>query len=245
MPNPFRVLKMDHSPPPPIHPLPLCKPLPLPLLSSINSKTHNCNNACRMVLLEMVHLPSTTLSIKLNRLYLRNDPGSEKIVWDQPLRDRIPAFCQRRAPKHLNRYHTKDFRAELMAPLNFKLLPHISTSSMPAPLPVYHRSYKTRLSLVKVGLRFKPHHRRLSRLPVRTLLLLPTPSMEAGSTLHKMEARRTHRACPRPCHKACHLVVALTQPSVPRKVQSIVGHLRYRTIQQLKILSGEECMTCV
>lgn len=240
---------MDHSPPPPIHQLPLCKPLPLPLLSSINFKTHNCNNACRMVLLEMVRLPSTTLSIKLNRLYLRNDPDSEKTVWDQPLHDRIPAFCQRRVPKHLNRYPTKDFRAELMAPLNFKLLPHISTSSMPALLPVYHRSYKPRLSLVKVGLRFKPHHRRHSRLPVRTLLLLPTLSMEAESTLHRMEASRTHRACPRPCrrpcHKACRLVVSLTQPSVPRNVQSIVGHLRYHTIQQLKILSDEECMTCV
>lgn len=198
-----------------------------------------------MVLLETVRLPSTTLSIKLNRLYLRNAPDSEKIVWDQPLHDRIPAFCQRRAPKHLNRYHTQDFRAELMAHLNFKLLPYISTSSMTAPLPVYHRSYKISLSLVKVDLRFKPHHRRHSRLPVKTLLLLPTPSMEVESTLHRMEASRTHRACPRLCHKACRLVVALTQPSVPRKVQSIVGHLRYRTIQQLKILSDEECMTCV
>ena len=236
---------MEHSPPPPIHPVPLCKPLPLPLLSSTNSKTHNYNNACRMVLLGMVRLPSTTLSIKLNRLYPRNDPDSEKIAWDQRLHARIPVFCQRRAPKHLNRYLTKDFRAESMALLNFKLLPHISTSSMPAPLPVYHRSYKTRLSLVMVGLRFKPHHRRLSRLPVRTLLLLPTPSMEAGLILHRMEASRTHRPCPRPCHKACHLVVSLTQPSVPRKEQLTVGHLRYRTIQQLKILSGEECMTCV
>ena len=236
---------MDHTPSPPIHPLPLCKPLPLPLLSSIKSKTHNCNNACTMALLEMGRLPSTTLSIKLNRLYLRNDPESEKIVWDQPLHDRIPAFCQRRAPKHLNRYHTKDFRVELMAPHNFKLLPHISTSSMPAPLPVYHRSYKISLSLVKVDLRFKPRHRRHSRLPVRILLLLPTPSMEVESTLHRMEASRTHRACPRLCRKACRSVVALTQPSVPRKVQSIVGHLRYRTIQQLKTLSDEECMKCV
>lgn len=236
---------MDHTPSPPIHPLPLCKPLPLPLLSSINSKTHNCNNACTMALLEMGRLPSTTLSIKLNRLYLRNDPESEKIVWDQPLHDRIPAFCQRRAPKHLNRYHTKDFRVELMAPHNFKLLPHISTSSMPALLPVYHPSYKISLSLVKVDLRFKPRHRRHSRLPVRTLHLLPTPSMEVESTLHRMEASRTHRACPRLCRKACRSVVALTQPSVPRKVQSIVGHLRYRTIQQHKTLSDEECMKCV
>lgn len=240
---------MDHSPPPPIHPLPLCKPLPLPLMSSTNSKTHNCNSACRMVPLETVRLPSTILSIKLNRSYLRNDPGSGKIAWDQPLHDRIPAFCQRRAPKHLNRSHTKDFRAELMAPHNFKLLPHISTSSTPAPLPVYHQSYKTRLSLVKVDLRSRPHHRRHSRRLVRISLLLPTPSMEVESTLHRMEASRTHRACPRRCpsrcHKACRLVVALTQPSVPRKGQSIVRHPRYRTTQQPKISSDEECMICV
>ena len=212
---------MDHSPPPPIHPLPLCKPLTLPLMSSINSKTHNCSSACRMVPLETVRPPSITLSIKLKRLYLRNDPDSGKIAWDQPLLDRIPAFCQRRAPKHLNRYHTKDFRVELMAPNNSKLLPHISTSSMLALLPVYHQSYKIRLILVKVDLRSRQPRRRRSRRPVRTLLLLPTPSMEVESTLHRMEASRTHRACPSPClrrcHKACRLAVALTQPSVPRK----------------------------
>lgn len=240
---------MDHSPPPPIHPLPLCKPLPLPLMSSINSKTHNCNSTCRMVPLETVRLPSTILSIKLNRLYLRNDPGSGKIAWDQPLHDRIPAFCQRRAPKHPNRSHTKDFRAELMAPHNFKLLLNISTSITPVPLPVYHQSYKIRLSLVKVDLRSRPHRRRHSRRPVRTLLLLPTLSMEVESTLHRMEASRTHRAsprrCPRRCRKACRLVVALTQPSVLRKGRSIVGHPRCRTIRQPKNSSDEEYMICV
>ena len=190
---------MDPSITPPTSRWPSCQ---TPRSRSI---TPSCS---RTGALTMAH---KTPSTPLNHLYRRNGPGQERIAW-QHRRVRHQDIYRQPARKHRNRDHIRAFRGLSTEATTFKAAPHTSNSQTAAVQRVRHLSCKIRCSIHRpYHSACRPVHRRSFRLHHKTLARRHRPcplSMEAETTLPKMEGKHIH--------KACHLQGIRAIPLIPQ-----------------------------